>query len=327
MNGGTMNLKNSYIGGVRRDADFLRVSGNDALRFMQGMWTADMKLAAAHAPSSLGAYLLDLKAKPISPAQILCLSGNEFYLMLPKGRGQAVCEALDRYLVADDVELKLFETQAAPFQVLEVFENPFIDSNPEGVEAFRVKAPIALDKSRVFGAIREETENAYVLPVGELNNSNYQVWYEASSQIPPYVALRESQLHELYVKAGRPIWDRDYGPESLILEFPYHSKISFYKGCYIGQEVVARATYRGQIAKAFARFHCSEQAQEGFVFRKNEREKPVGKVTTVSQNMATGQLRLRDYQSHDHVIVSSDNSKEIAITQIDILCVQEEDTE
>jgi aminomethyltransferase len=307
-----MTLKNSYSAAQLLEADFLKITGKDALRFLQGMWTGDLKLASKAAPAVLGAYLLNLKAKPVSPAQILCLSDGEYFLMLPRGRGQAVYEALDRYLVADDVSMELL---SIPWRVLEVFEAP--TSELSKAEDSRVAPVVGQDQSRVFKA--QVFPEAYVIPVGELSPQHFQIWVAPEAELPKYRALSEDEITDLYVKAGRPRWGVDFNEESLILEFPFASHISFHKGCYIGQEVVARATYRGQVAKAFARFHCEAPAQKGFVFRVDSRDKPVGKITSVSGSMALGQLRLRDHENHAHIIVADGTHVEIPISRIECL--------
>jgi|GEM_PF-1171427 len=298
--------------------DFLRITGSDALRFLQGMWTGDIKLASKSFPSSLGAYLLDLKARPISPAQILCLSEKEFLLQVVKGRGEAVYAALDKYLVADDVEMELLVGDKAPYNVLHVFESPFEDQGLQTVDNLRVDPLVSKDLSKVFQSKCED--GVYAMAHGVWGPKHFQLWYPQVQELPPFKALSESEITANYVEAGQARWDVDYGENSLILEYPFQSRISFYKGCYIGQEIVARATYRGQLAKSFARFHCDSPAQIGFIFRKDAREKPVGKITSAAGNLATGLLRLREYEKHEHVIVPDDASAEIPINKIEILC-------
>lgn len=49
------------------------------------------------------------------------------------------------------------------------------------------------------------------------------------------------------IEAGTPLYNMDFGPESLPAETGVlHDRVSFTKGCYLGQEVVARMHARGQ---------------------------------------------------------------------------------
>ncbi len=49
------------------------------------------------------------------------------------------------------------------------------------------------------------------------------------------------------IEAGTPMYNMDFGPESLPAETGVlHDRVSFTKGCYLGQEVVARMHARGQ---------------------------------------------------------------------------------
>ena len=49
------------------------------------------------------------------------------------------------------------------------------------------------------------------------------------------------------VEAGIPLYGLDLDETHLPMEAGLQSAISFTKGCYMGQEIVARATYRGQV--------------------------------------------------------------------------------
>jgi folate-binding protein YgfZ len=49
------------------------------------------------------------------------------------------------------------------------------------------------------------------------------------------------------IEAGIPLYGIDMDENNLLLEAGLLSAVSFTKGCYMGQEIVARATYRGQV--------------------------------------------------------------------------------
>lgn len=50
------------------------------------------------------------------------------------------------------------------------------------------------------------------------------------------------------IEGGTPLYNLDFGPESLPAESGVlHDRVSFKKGCYLGQEVVARMHARGQV--------------------------------------------------------------------------------
>jgi folate-binding protein YgfZ len=61
------------------------------------------------------------------------------------------------------------------------------------------------------------------------------------------VALSDEEAEVYRVEAGTPRYGVDMDEERLILEAHLEDAISMTKGCYLGQEVVARATSRGHI--------------------------------------------------------------------------------
>lgn len=64
-------------------------------------------------------------------------------------------------------------------------------------------------------------------------------------------AASESALHTVRIEAGRPAWGEDMDDETLTQEALLDTldAISYTKGCYTGQEVVARLHFRGHVNK------------------------------------------------------------------------------
>lgn len=281
-----MNLKSSYTAGFQTQRDFLRVRGADALRFLQGMWTSDLKMAASVAPATCASYLLGIKGRPVAPAQILCLGENDFVLAPPAGWGEKTRDALDRYLVADDVELSLENT----WKVWTVIDDSDLSRE-------RVTPRVQIDASKLFRA-SQVGEGSWLLPVTRLSPGHLELWLKADCPPPQFALLNADEIKARRIDAGIAEWGKDYNEDSLILEFPFSDEISFHKGCYIGQEVVARGTYRGQVPKAFARFEADAPLKEGgFVYRSDDLEKPIGKITSALALRGLGQIRLRDLEN------------------------------
>jgi folate-binding protein YgfZ len=59
------------------------------------------------------------------------------------------------------------------------------------------------------------------------------------------------------IEAGRPLYNIDFGPDSLPHESGVlHDRVSFKKGCYLGQEIVARMESRGHSKRALVGVKC-----------------------------------------------------------------------
>jgi folate-binding protein YgfZ len=96
----------------------------------------------------------------------------------------------------------------------------------------------------------------------------------------------------LRLESGSPIFGIDYGPDNLPQESGLTDAVSYTKGCYLGQEVVARLHYRGQVARRLARLHGpdSEPPAPGTAVLLEGRE--AGVVTSVARSPSDGSTRM-----------------------------------
>jgi folate-binding protein YgfZ len=67
-------------------------------------------------------------------------------------------------------------------------------------------------------------------------------------------------LEILRVEAGIPKYGVDVDENNIVLEAGYRDAINYSKGCYLGQEVVARATHIGRVNKQLAKLNIETQA-------------------------------------------------------------------
>ena len=67
-------------------------------------------------------------------------------------------------------------------------------------------------------------------------------------------------LEVFRLEIGQPKYGVDVDENTIILEAGYKDAISFTKGCYIGQEVVARATHIGRVNRQLAQIEINSQS-------------------------------------------------------------------
>ncbi len=73
-------------------------------------------------------------------------------------------------------------------------------------------------------------------------------WAEALLTAAPQGRLVGfSAFEEARIRAGMPSFGVDYGPDHLPAEAGLYDRVSFNKGCYVGQEVHARLHHRGHV--------------------------------------------------------------------------------
>jgi aminomethyltransferase len=107
------------------------------------------------------------------------------------------------------------------------------------------------------------------------------------------------ELRELLrVEAGSPRMGQDLDERTIPLEARLEHAISYDKGCYIGQEVIARATFRGQVNRLLTGISLG-QATAATGSELFDGEKKVGTLTSVVR-AANGETRALAYVHRDH---------------------------
>lgn len=211
-------------------AAWLRVTGSDALSFLQGQFSQDLRPLAAAAPGVTSAYglWLTLKGKVAADGFILRGAGaDEFWIGSYFSRAEVIRSRLEGFIIADDVTL---EDQTSRWAGITWVGETFPD--PAGVFAFRGR--------RGFPVCRE-----WVFP------------REASPPRPFPAAGRRldaAAMAAARIAARIPAVPADAGPGDLPNEAGLEADaVSYSKGCYLGQEVMARLKAMGQVRRRLVR--------------------------------------------------------------------------
>ena len=115
---------------------------------------------------------------------------------------------------------------------------------------------------------------------------------------PSLPQVDEATYEVLRVEGGVPKWGVDLTETTIPLEANLERAIHYQKGCYIGQEVIARATYRGQMAKRLTGLLLDEQTPaRGTELRRGE--KKIGFVTSVVRSGLLDQFIALGYVHRD----------------------------
>jgi folate-binding protein YgfZ len=95
-------------------------------------------------------------------------------------------------------------------------------------------------------------------------------------------------LNWLRTEAGIPWYGLDMGPNSLPMEFGLDSAVSLDKGCYRGQEIVARIAYRGRLGRSLAGvlLDCDVIPQPGTEIRAGDAK--AGRITSAIISPSAG---------------------------------------
>lgn len=259
----------------------LRFTGPDRVSFLQGMVSNDVKAMA----SGEGAYaaFLDIQGKVLADARVF-LIGESFFLDLWEFLKEKILKHLNRYLIADEVEIEdlsgqyaLLSLQGPKAEILirETFprcEIPVKNFHHRPVQY--ADQEIHLIRSTHSGEdgfdllMRTEDLNSVALCIQENGKPFSLRWIGLEAQ------------ETLRVEAGIPRYGVDMDEETLLLETGLDHAVSFTKGCYLGQEVVERIRSRGHVNRKLAGMILKGDrvAQRGSLVRAGEKE--IGRVTS-----------------------------------------------
>lgn len=220
----------------------LELVGADRHRFLNAYVTCDVKaLAPGH-----GAYgfFTNPQGRILSDAVVLAHE-DRLWLEVAPGRERTLADHLKKYILADRVEVRTLDDMV-----------PLTLIGPRAGEALAgVELP-----SGVWQHARVKVRGTEVTLVrsGRLGAEAYTLWVSASiaSHLAgdllenPEVKPASLEAWEiLRTEAGIPRFGLDFGEENFPQETGAEEAVSYTKGCYLGQEVVARIHYRGGVQK------------------------------------------------------------------------------
>jgi folate-binding protein YgfZ len=209
----------------------LRITGEDAPRFLQGLLTADVgQLTAGRA---LPAALLTVKGKIVSDVIVLGPSESEVWLAIPAEQADAVQAQLDGHVIMDDVTIERLDPEA---HALALVWGGSVDAS---VPSFTTEYPLPA-----------------TLLVGPL--AQLRAWLSEQGSEP----IDELGFTALRIDRARPAWGREITPDRFPPEVGFVEAVSYTKGCYMGQEPLSRIHNRGQVNRVMVRVEA-EQAPEG----------------------------------------------------------------
>jgi len=233
----------------RVDRGLVIVRGSERVRWLDGMVTGDVA-ALRPGPECSGRYAALLTPKGAIVADLfIFVREDEIWLELSAHVVPAVIERLERYIIADDVELldgcghygELALEGPAASTVLEAASgaSPSLQPNALGLVSLA-------DHEIPVAAISESGEPGFRLFVPAAARADVLAALDAAGSTAGMMHAEPAAGEILRIEAGLPRLASeldDMLPDEARLE---HA-ISRDKGCYVGQEIVARVHTRGQV--------------------------------------------------------------------------------
>lgn len=267
----------------------VRLTGEDRASFLHGMVTQDVKGLPAGA--SAYATMVTVKGAMVADARLVRRE-QDLLLDVEPGAGARVREFLDKYLISEDAELHDASAELALLRLLGP-RTPELLGRLAGDAAAQPLAPGASRTATLAGQplllLAPPAVGGFGVPGVDLllpREGLQAVWSALTGA--GAAPLGYEALELLRVEAGTPRFGQDLVETTIPLEANLAHAISYNKGCYIGQEVIARATFRGHMNRTLAGFLLGDaQAAAGTdLMREGKR---VGWLTSVVKSPRLGQ--------------------------------------
>ena len=219
----------------------LSFSGSDAKDFLQGQMTQDINSISDQSYKMTS--ILNPKGRIIVTGLIKEFKGNIFFI-ISKDLSKDCVQWLSRYILRSDVKISIEKNYIFGLNNENQKQLFKYDGNQQQLNI----SPISMDHSRCILLADDEVS----LKDKSIESINENEWILSD------------------IKRGLPILSKEssekYIPQMINLDLL--EGISFSKGCYTGQEVVARVQHRGKIKQRM--FHITAESNKSEIEHQSE---------------------------------------------------------
>ncbi|MGB0417009.1 MAG: YgfZ/GcvT domain-containing protein [Coraliomargarita sp.] len=223
----------------------IRVTDEDSADFLQSQFSNDLK-PFAEGQCTYGLWL-DVKGKVLADSWVLCEAAEEFLVLSESSPVADIHATLEGHIIADDVELELLDSHPAI---------ALLGAGAKGLlEHLGVTLPAAghftqHDGLIVFAGRRSLAPNFECIATSA--EAGQRLREQLAGMAVEFVSRDRIQVER--IAAGIPLVPDDIGPADLPGEGGFQcDAVSFTKGCFLGQEVVARMHNVGQARRGLYR--------------------------------------------------------------------------
>ncbi len=212
-------IRSGRTGFYQQPRGLIQIHGGEAVQFLDGLISNDVKTLEdggqfrAAFPTAQGRLIAMVR---------VARQGDRFLIETEDVTRQKVFDNLFRFTMAGEF---FVEDLSETYRFIRVLDRAFIPITPPFVEF----------DTRVGTDYFVHHEDAFDF-LGELR------YLEG-------VEITDELFETLRIEEGVPVYGVDLDENTIVPEIGLEDMISYTKGCYIGQEIIARIHFRGHVAK------------------------------------------------------------------------------
>ena len=229
----------------------IRVTGKDLARFLHNFCTNNIKELPAG--SACEVFFTDVKARVLAHGWILATDDHHEIWMLP-GDEQLLLKHLNRYIITEDVTVESLNDRSHAIAVIGPEAENILQS--ANVPVGETGSWLFFDGGSILRLNWNEVTTAF-LTVSD--NSAIELWnrltaFEVRATPCGLVAFDHHRILEGIPLVGVDITNKNLAPEA----DRNSQAISYTKGCYLGQEPIARLDAMGHVTRKLCRARVAE---------------------------------------------------------------------
>ncbi len=275
------NIRSGRIGYYEQKRGLIAVWGQEAVQFLDGLITNDMKTLAdggemrAAFPNAQGRLLAVVR---------LLKQGDRFLFETEEATREKVFQNLFRFTFAGDF---FVEDMSEQYRYFEMFGEEPVTSGGGGI------------------FYKSTASTSSFMPIDSAETLRHVLEGAGS------IEISEELYETLRIESGIPKYGVDMDETTIVPELGIEGLISYNKGCYIGQEIIARIHFRGHVAKRLTGLILSEPISQNAdendtLDLKTLDGKNAGRITSVTFSPKLEKTIALAFVRYDHLPVGTE---------------------
>jgi len=285
-----------------------QVSGSEAVQFLNGLITNDMKTLGED--RWMPAAFPNVQGRLIAGVRVIRkpddATGKKpvhvFLIDTEPATREAVLKTIERFTLAGDFHVIDLTGETALLSVqgksAEDVIGLVLGESAQGISAYGAARIEWAQKSlTVLRATHTGEDGFDIVASADQATSLWDAFVRAGATPAGHDAL-----DRLRIEAGVPRYGIDMDETNVVTETGLDEAVSYTKGCYIGQEIIARIKYRGHVAKKLVGlvFDRALKIDKGATIRSTD-DKEIGRITSNTLSPHLGCTIALGYVKYDYV--------------------------
>lgn len=264
----------------RSDSARLVMTGKDRKDLLHRLSTND--IASLKRGQGTASLLLERSGRLIDRLVVVD-RGDDLLLLGNPGRADIVREWIQKFIILEDAKVRDVSGETSESLLVgprssEVLNAAFAGaaSALERYDNILIDAGTAQETTIVRV---EDHEGPSYLLIGLRNTA------AILDRLGPVARATSEMLAKLRIKAGLPTWGSELDERTIPLEARLVDAISFTKGCYVGQEIIARVHHHHRVKRLLCRLEVEGEAEPAPESEILQDEKKVGWITAATRGL------------------------------------------